>query len=418
MNRKSRIAHHLARRSTSTGTREVPAGPWADALARDSGFLLRLSWRSGPRVPTDWGEIAAGLSAERDLAVFCDTSAFDDTSPQALWDVLLDEPGRLALTERVTVELRPWLDKRPDHPVARALREHHPGVTERREPRQGEPGRRVFDYYVALLSVRRRATELARSDFRREHGRDPEAAEERLLAEDVQRRFGERGRLIATKPAGFQTDETLVYLAIEHALSTGKQTLILTRDADVEEKFYKLIWLIDTHYRGMLLADDYVDRFGAHRTHPMPDALLNDPDGPFEPHDAVLVERDLDLRGVLPPEPHFVAVSCLNAGVYASHLCFGAETEMARLLEIKDATGGLSTDRLGGRNLHASIVPFESGGRPCAAVVYDRRWPVGDCGANVAKLDVLQALLPCEQHADLVPDSAPHDQGGLYPETF
>ena len=60
----------------------------------------------------------------------------------------------------------------------------------------------------------------------------------------------------ATKLVGNQTDEAPVYLAVERALITGKQTLVLTRDADVEEQF-KLLWLIDTHYREMLLADRY-----------------------------------------------------------------------------------------------------------------------------------------------------------------
>lgn len=73
----------------------------------------------------------------------------------------------------------------------------------------------------------------------------------------MQRGLGERARLLATKLVGNQTDEAPVYLAVERALITGKQTLVLTRDADVEEQF-KLLWLIDTHYREMLLADRYV----------------------------------------------------------------------------------------------------------------------------------------------------------------
>ncbi len=205
-------------------------------------------------MPTEWGDLVDGLAAERDLAVFCDTSAFEDDAPAKLWEALLCEPGRLVLTERVRAELLPWLGRRPDHPISVALRERHDAIVEQPEPQPGEPGRRAFDYYMALLSVRRRATELARSEFQREHGRDPAPDEERRLLDRVQRRLGERGRLLATKPVGNYTDEALVYLAIEHALTTGRQTLIMTRDADVEEQFFKLVWLIDTHYRAMLLA--------------------------------------------------------------------------------------------------------------------------------------------------------------------
>jgi hypothetical protein len=88
-------------------------------------------------------------------------------------------------------------------------------------------------------------------------------------------------------------------------------------------------------------------------------------------------------------------------------MSFGAETEMARLLRIKDETGGLNTDRLGGRNMHASIHPIQTGrGYDCAAVAYDRRKPVGSAGAMVSKVDVAQAITPCEQVAHQVPTKA------------
>jgi hypothetical protein len=357
---------------------------------------------------TDWGALVAALSAEHELAVFCDNSAFDDDAPPDLWAALLSEPGRLVLTERVNVELKPWLLKRPTHPVTVALLSSDPGIGERLEPKSGEPGKRVFDYYMALLASRRNGLEIARMVFVRQHGRVPDADEERGLADEVQKYLDQRGRLIATKPAGKLTDEALVYLAVEHALTTGKQTLVLTRDADVEEQFFKLLWLIETHYRGMLLADSYADHFGIYPIFQVPDSLLNDPRGPFEPHDAVLIERDPDMRDLLPREPHCVGISCMNAGTYFSQARFMGETEMGRLLQIKDATGGLSTDRFGERNMHASIHPIPTGlGHDCAALVYDRRAPVGTNGASVAKIDLAQALIPCEQSAQVVPKRPP-----------
>jgi hypothetical protein len=54
------------------------------------------------------------------------------------------------------------------------------------------------------------------------------------MQEEVQRHLGPRGFLLASK--GFSelpTDEALVYLAVEYALSTGRPTIILTGDADV-----------------------------------------------------------------------------------------------------------------------------------------------------------------------------------------
>ena len=142
----------------------------------------------------------------------------------------------------------------------------------------------------------------------------------------------------------------------------------MTRDADVEEQFFKLVWL--THpLPGHASRGPLRRGLGTDRTRAVPDSVLDDPDGPFEPRDAVMFERDLHLLDVLPEDFHFVGVGCLNAGVYSSLLSFGAETEMARLLRVKDATGGLSSDRLGGRNLHAWLYPLDAcrGGTYAAA---------------------------------------------------
>lgn len=181
------------------------------------------AWRHSPRLVTDWPRIVSSIAAESDLAVFCDTSAFDDTTPMELWDALLSEPGRLVLTQRVSGELSQWLKRRQTHPVTVAIRAGDPGIMQRSEPRSAEPGRRVFDYYVTLLGARRQGMEIRRRVFRRDHGRDPTSAEERVLADELQRHLGARGRLLASKPSLNLTDEVLVYLAVEHAISTGRQ---------------------------------------------------------------------------------------------------------------------------------------------------------------------------------------------------
>ena len=81
---------------------------------------------------------------------------------------------------------------------------------------------------------------------------------------------------------------------------------------------------------------------------------------------------------------------------------------MARLLKVKEATGGRSTDRLGKRNLHASVNPVQTGrGHDCAAVVYDRRKPAGDerCNRGRTRHGAGKSI-PCEQHAKFVPIAA------------
>ena len=73
-----------------------------------------------------------------------------------------------------------------------------------------------------------------------------------------------RGYLLAKKgaasPAGptFFTDEARVRAAAVSAIPTARSAVVLTKDRDVFEQFVKLQWLLDTHYRGMLLADLYV----------------------------------------------------------------------------------------------------------------------------------------------------------------
>lgn len=401
MDRYSRTGRVFQRRATSDG--EVVVAP---SRSDDPGFLRRLAWRVTPKVTTDWAELADAIQGEAQIDVFCDNSIFADDTPGGLWEALLAAPERLVITPRVWRELLPWLEKRPNHRLAAAIHESNPGIGICNEPEPGQTGRRAFDYYMALLKIRRTGIVTARGAFRRQHGRDPDLDEERELPAKIQQTFGERGRLIALKPSEHLTDEALVYLAASHAISTGRQTLVLTEDADVEEQFFKLLWLVETHYRGMLLADKYAADPGAFRTQPIPDRILNDPDGPFEPG-GVLVERDAFMQDLLPPGPTFVAISCWNTGTYTSTLAFGAETQMNGLLQTKDITGGLSTSLLGGRNMHASVSPLPVGGRDdWAAIVHDRRKQISSSGATIAKLDVMQALMTDERHST-VTEQAP-----------
>jgi hypothetical protein len=304
------------------------------------------------------------------------------------------------LTPRVWEELRGWLGRRPDHPILKAIRAKDPAIAVYDEP--GASGQAVFDYYVTLLASRRITLEVAREQFKVEYGREPTPEE---ASTRVQQFFGSRGLLLAKKPNPARTDEALVYLAVEHALTTGRQSVILTADADIEEQFYKLFWLIDTHYRGMLLADRYVKESVGLRPKGFPKELTSDPRWPFEAEGGVMIDRGShDLNDLLPEKFSFVAISCWTVDTYFSALIFGAEQEMARLLAVKDRTGGLSTDRLGARNVHVWLapLPIPEPDRGRAAVVLDRRFDILDSQAKVAALDVLQAFGDFERHSEVV----------------
>ena len=370
----------------------------------DPGYLRRYAFRVTSKEKTNWPRLISALNAEEQIDVFCDNGVFADDTPDELWDALLGAPGRLVLTPRVLKELIPWLKIRPNHAIFKALKDESAGLRITAEPQDGETGQRAFDYYMALLKIRRNGLEVARRVFRREHGRDPNASEDKQLLIQIQQGFGDRGRLIAGKDAGSLTDEALVYLAVQHAVTTGRQTLVLTKDADVEEQFFKLLWLILTHYMGMLLAEHYAASTGAFRTQPLPKGLYG-PNGIFMSGDGILIERDKSMRSLHPATGKFVAISCCNAGVYSTSMSFGAETGMKRLIDMKDTTGGLSTNLLNGRNIHASISPNPAklpGGSDYGAIAVDHRKQVSPSGATIARLDVWQALSTKERHSKAV----------------
>ena len=189
-------------------------------------------------------------------------------------------------------------------------------------------------------------------------GRAPTRNE--FLAE-VQGNLGERGFLMARKgneaanSPNKITDETLVLTAILTAIIRGSEVFIVTRDADVLEQYFKLLVLIKEHYRAMLAAEQYAANPGAmaFRQMPVQDDGVHVP--PFTGTSFLQFETTDQEFNPLPPSFHFVNIYCLLLGgeperMKTTFASFCAETEMARVLRVKAATGGLSTDKLGGRN--------------------------------------------------------------------
>ncbi len=90
--------------------------------------------------------------------------------------------------------------------------------------------------------------------FQQKHGRAPGAQDITSVRAEVQAALGERGYLFARKgvaqsgpnPESRWTDEEVVYTALAHALRTGSETFVLTKDEDLLDQFYRLIYLVDT----------------------------------------------------------------------------------------------------------------------------------------------------------------------------
>jgi hypothetical protein len=182
VNRYSRTARTFQRRDRFDGELIVPPSG-----SDDPGFLHRLSWRITPKVPTDWGSLIEAIGSETQIDVFCDTSTFSDDAPDALWEALLAEEGRLVITPRVWEELKPWLKIRPGHALWSAIRNRSAGIGFSNDPKVGEAGRRVYEYYISLLRLRRAIGVASINVFRKSHGRDPDANESQELLAEIQK---------------------------------------------------------------------------------------------------------------------------------------------------------------------------------------------------------------------------------------
>ena len=406
MDPQTRTGRYAAGRSPKAGFDGVtflPAGTFSDP-----SFIPRLSWQAPARkTPFDWGEVCATVeSAPAGTTFVCDTSLFDDDTDARLWPALLNSPGKLVFTPRVEIEMGPWFSRRPGHPVKRALDGADGAVRLEDYDKWSDAERNSYVRYVNLLGSRKSAMKLGEMRFQQKHGRAPADGDIAAVRADVQRLLGERGYLFARKGAASSgsrsetrwTDEEVVYTALAHALRTGSETFVLTKDEDLLDQLYRLVYLVDTHYRSMLIADAYLRDFGSFRTHPMPTA------GPwaeaFTGQNNVLIERPWDLPNqVLPAGFSFVAVHCLVLGKRLSSMTFGAEREMHKVLEVKGSTDGRNSRALLPRNVHLRLPEFawpEEWG-PCFAIGEDRCVKLPDSGLQIPYVDCVQAILTSER---------------------
>lgn len=357
-------------------------------------FVPRLSFKPHARVPSAEARLVETLGHADDYALFLDASVVGRKIDYPLFDELLRVPERVFLIGRVMDELLPHFAKVPEHPMLKALLARNPAFVLHKEPNPESDRFKAMLYYLNLLVRRREVLEVKFKRHEREHGAPPDARQRERITSEVQSDIGERGMLLCKKPVSpSYTDETLVYLAIEHALRSGQPTIILTADPDVEEQFLKLIELFTFHYYAMLVADEYIRDFSRFRPRPMDGTELQSLSGLFET--ATLLDlggrRIQDFR---PAELRFVPVSCCLLGTYVSHVVYGAETAMSDVLDVKARTGGRSTDLLGERDLHAYFMPPLPNDtvKYSALVSRDRREPIGDSGMSISKLDGLAAI--------------------------
>jgi len=368
-------------------------------------FVSRLSFAITPKLEYAASDIARTIADNIDATLFfSDTSLFDDRTDPKIWDALLSGTAAMVIVPQVRQELMSWLTGHPAHPAAKAIAREDPAIHFLSYDQFDAHETATLTYYANLLGIRKHLVRVKELEFENAHGRAPDEPELARLKQEIHETYGPRAYLLArkgaTRPKGptFYTDELLVCLAVMTAIRTGREVVVLTKDEDILEQFYKLQWLLDTHYRGMLLADLYAADPLRFVFHALP---KNVPyvDEAFQGDNNVLIERSPQLLDAILPQSYApVPVYCWVLGNRLTEMAFLAEREMERLLQIKGKTGGLNSDRLAERNCHIWLAPLDvpQSLRGCAAIVSDRRLPLRSAAVQIPSLDIQQAVLSQE----------------------
>jgi hypothetical protein len=258
-----------------------------------------------------------------------------------------------------------------------------------------------FDYYVSLLSLRKRFGIVAYRELRTKCGYDPTEREFRqYLSDNFDPRLAERavkGWKDQLKP-NFLADEELVVTAALTAILSGRETVILTRDNDVFDNFAKLM--------DLLVVDYMAFHFGlACHLNPGGCPIFSFPVP--QTHDQfkgdVVYGNVLPLhkaRSLLPDEIHPVATYCYLVGNTSldpkiSLASFCLEMEMGPLLRTKWETSGKNSAFFSGRDVIASISPNPNVLNIMFAIGEPQRTDYE--GMDVTRMDLARAL-----HSDMV----------------
>ncbi|NQT82846.1 hypothetical protein HQ563_07480 [bacterium] len=349
-------------------------------------FLGRLSYLGFPKLRRDEFDLERTLANVGDFWIFLDSSFFDhETDPDVLRKLRVR--NRLFILPGVADQMKAWLRASPDAVVARELfsSDGHPdpGLFDvwHREKFLREYSY-VFRYYVQLLAVRRELLRWILEDFEGEKGAHATEAERRKVFRRVHDTYGPRAYSIAKKSCvgGDKrldvTDEAVVVAAVLCGIVYGKECMILGKDEDLVEQFYKLTSLLKIHLGARMFQQYFqentseFERFPlCSSTKPFCDFMVGE--GNF------LVERPPDLDFLLPRRIRPTCLYCWLVGDYYSGLTFCAEDALLELLDCKEASHGLNTDGSAHTNchIHRFPIPVPNPRKAYAAFVHDKRVP-------------------------------------------
>ena len=239
--------------------------------------------------------------------------------------------------------------------IGQQLNPKHVGVMDRRS--MSEYG---FNYYVDLLSIRKRHGIRVARQLNEKLGRPPEEVE---MHNELQRVCDERIAPLGFKgwqdhgKRNFTADEELVVSAAINAVMTGQTSTILTRDNDVFEQFAKLMEALTGNY--MCFYFGLARHFHSENV-PMKAIPVNSPPGSVElflgPSIENIVIPEKESRNLLPDSYTPVHCFCVLVGntcddpkVSIAGYCL--EKEMQEMLFTKAITNGKNSSYFGNRNV-------------------------------------------------------------------
>ncbi len=345
--------------------------------------LFPLRWTAPiPSAETDYlKSVPHFATMPKHYKLFLDTGFLTSHEiPQEFWDAFVDK--HLCLTTDVWQELQPWVENpkcnvwMPDY-LVNAIAEEQAGIGHARVSLVSiddlpSDMAEVANHYVDLLYLRKHYGKQQAERFEIKNGKKPTSAELQKLCAPF---IGERGwrfmqKVIESeKPINANDEKTLVN-AVFHSILFGDDVVILTRDTDLLEQFYKLVYLIDTHYHSMKLAEIYQQNPGGYELEALPENPLF-----YKGEGNICINMDHKMVKDIIAQPYqcnCVLFSTSTQPLMTSQRCFVIIRDMERVLQMKARTKGRNTDLFGTMNFHVILDPaYCYGGWGCS-IVNDR----------------------------------------------
>lgn len=381
--------------------------------------IPRLGFFVPPKMaydPTNLAERIRNASvnsfSSKETLFICDTNVFIEPVANVVWEALLET--KILMIPAVWQELQNvWISSPTHNSRVRDILKRDFADQESNDcrftffqvPTNDSEVIAATEYYVNLLAIRKKAIEIVAATLRSRNGKQPTEAE---LQRACNEHCGERGYQLAARAAKHPNrpfpfaDEELVVTAVMIALFTGNEVVLLTRDAGVQEQFYKFIFLLDTHYRGMLLAQDFATDSAKYR----PVAISSDDSriaaGFMGSENLILSRTNATPHELLQAEYEPLPLHCWLFGdsgqdSVLTMLNFCAEIGMRDIVRTKGRTAGRNTDRLGRRNCHIYLFPLPFEPLGAYAIVGDDRASSVGKRTTVPWLDLQQSLFQSER---------------------